>query len=137
MADNDKPPAPPASADTSAPKATASASTEKPTDAPARAKAPEIERKHAEIYDSLAVHLLQANTADVEETHPRVHEHLELHGIKPVMEFDPIAGEMVMRPHWKARALLAWWKAHGLEHHSRISPQHFQAALHEALHGRI
>lgn len=122
--DDVKPLALPASVDTSAPKAE-------------RAVAPPLERKRAEIYKTLASHLLEANGPATEGGHLRVHEHLELRDIKPVMEFDAISNSFVMRPHWKARALLAWWKAHGLEHHSRISPQQFEAAMHEALNGRV
>lgn len=124
--DDVKPPAPPASADTSAPSAPAE-----------RAKAEPIKFKRPAIYDTLKDHVLEANGPAAEGNHMRVHEHAELRGLRNVVEFDGTTGEFVIRPHWKVRVFLAWWKAHGVEHHSRMSPQHFEAALHEALHGRV
>lgn len=128
MAEKDQPPAPPVGADSSAPKAEA---------APERAVAKPIDEKKPKIYDTLKDHLLEANGPANEGNHPRVHEHAALRQFHPVREFDHATESMVMKPHWKMRVLLAWWKGHGLHEHSRISPQHFEAALHEALHGRV
>lgn len=144
MAENDQPPAPHADAkkDEASPPAppAAAGAPEGQEDAPAtpeRAVAEPIKFKRPEIYETLKKHLEEANHPEAKTEHMRVHEHCALQQLQPVREFDPLTGEFVMRPHWKVRVLLAWWKAHGLEHHSRISPQHFAAALHEALHGRI
>ena len=124
MAEKDQPPAPPAGSPPSAPEAP-------------RAVAKPIEEKRPKVYDTLKDHLAESNHPEAKTSHPRVHEHAELHGMKQVLERDAVTGEMVLKPDWRIRVLLAWWKAHGLEHHSRISPDHFQAALHEALNGRI
>lgn len=101
------------------------------------AKAPTIEQKVPEIYETLRPHLVEANAEDAAVKHPRVTQHAEICGFKDVAERDAKSGLVSMAPAWQVRALLARFKAHGLEHHSRISPEHFEKALHEALHGRI
>lgn len=151
MAENDQPPAPPAETETPAPTGGAAKS---PTLAiigdgspetviplvaspVERAKAKPIEWKRPEIYQTLKPHLFEANLDDHPVKHPRVHEHAAVRGFAPVAQKDAVSGEVTMHPAWQTRVLLAWWGAHGLTHESRISNEHFEAALHEALHGRI
>lgn len=104
---------------------------------PVRAKAPPIELKRPSIYESLRAHLAEANHEKATSNHQRVHEHAALRGFVQVQERDAISGVVTMKPAWQMRALIAWWADHGMHHDARISPQHFDEALHEALHGRI
>lgn len=102
-----------------------------------RAEPPPIERKRPAIYETLREHLAKANHEKADVQHPRVHEHAALRGFAHVPERDAITGVVTMKPAWQMRALVAWWADHGIHHDARISPQHFDEALHEALHGRI
>lgn len=102
-----------------------------------------------DLHSHVREHLLHANRpreeGDDEQPHPTVQEHLEIRGHfskmpllpsgNPVL--DPITGAPVILHPWQRQALLARFHAEGIHHEARMSPEVFEAAFHEALHGRI
>jgi hypothetical protein len=144
MSKKDQPPAPPASPDTSAPDASPSAD----RDASPSSRSDADKKKPKEephVRELIAHHCKQHREALAAATdekphqseHPTVHEFAERLGLHPVDVRDALTGEMSKQPHWKVRAVLGWFRQHGLDDHARIPTDVFEKALHEALHGRI
>jgi hypothetical protein len=86
------------------------------------------------VADLIAAHLA-AETPD--PAHPSVAEfaaELELH---PVDGFDAHTKAIVKKPHGSIRTMLARFHAQGLREHSRVPKELLDAALDEALNGRV
>lgn len=108
----------------------------------ARIRAEVFKQEHEErqqFHAELRKHLAEANSEQNTSAapHPPVHEHAALRGYKLVKVLDPETMTWVDRPCWQMQALVARFHAHGLRHDARISHEHFEKALHEALHGPV
>lgn len=102
------------------------------------AKAFELSRQ--KFHADLRKHLAEANQLERNDSsplHPQVPEHAELRGYRKIKQLDPETMTWVERPCWQINAVVAHFHAHGLRHDSRISHEHFERALQEALLGRV
>lgn len=153
MAENEKPPAPPAETDTSVP-------------APTPAPAPEPPARKVIALADLAAHASRDDEGDgvdedegVDEEegvepqsvydlvrehagvshkdHPTVHEFAALRGLSRVDVFNPQTAQMESHACWQVKALLARFRQHGLHDGARVPHDVLELALHEALHGRV
>jgi len=146
MADENKPPAPPASSSITPPAAAkadeAPLSPRAAAERAARIRAEVFKEEHKareQLHADLRKHLAEVNSEQntSAEPPPRVHEHAELRGYKQVPVLDRETMQWVNRPCWQMQALVARFHAHGLRHDARISHELFEKALHEALHGPV
>lgn len=145
--DDVKPPAPPVGSDTPA-RAPAAAAPPKlsPRQLARKAEQDRLaelaanEEERQKFHAELETHLAEANHPERNTTdppHPQVQEHARLRGFHPIQVLDPTTMTWVERPCWQMQALVARFHMHGLRHDAQISHEHFEAALHEALQGRV
>jgi hypothetical protein len=93
-----------------------------PASTPSARPEDEAKKKAPTVDEHVKKHLDEcAELEQAPEEHLLISEHATAAGLQP----------------WQVRVLMARFHAHGMRHTSRIHPEVFQAALHEALHGRV